>query len=236
MLAAAVTKLSKVSKVKKFDDVLSDLKQTGKFVKNSDIVITNPTNKTIIGSALNSEKILSNTSSINSKIVKNPYDILKQHKIPTTLNDSSIKALDSVKFSAKYDKPNATLKTNFYVRPNGDVIPATGYRYMPRDAKYIDNLKRTMKIPPNPNGTYITFDKFNVPTSGKLQVPHDASIRGSFDTLQIIDDIRIPNGKYGEDSWLEPITKDFLKYGPGGSTQAITYQKINLKDLKDLLK
>ncbi|MEG1179300.1 MAG: hypothetical protein RSD42_02700 [Oscillospiraceae bacterium] len=114
MLAATVAKLSKVSKIKKFDDVLSDLKQTGKFVKNSDIVITNPTNKTIIGSALNSEKILSNTSSINSKIVKNPYDILKQHKIPTTLNDSSIKALDSVKFSAKYDVSKSNKFTNTF--------------------------------------------------------------------------------------------------------------------------
>lgn len=79
-----------------------------------------------------------------------------------------------------------------------------------------------MEIPANPSGTYITFDKFDVPTPGRLQVPHDASIRGSFDTLQIIDDIRVPNGKWGQASWLEPITKDFPKYGPGGATQALT--------------
>jgi len=47
-----------------------------------------------------------------------------------------------------------------------------------------------------------------------------------FVTLQIIDDIRVQNGKWGEAKWLEPITKDFPKYGPGGATQALTYQKI----------
>lgn len=105
---------------------------------------------------------------------------------------------------------------------------------MPKDASYLDSLQNTMEIPANPNGTYITFDKFDVPAPSRLQVPHDASIRGSFDTLQIIDDIRVPNGKWGQASWLEPITKDFPKYGPGGATQAITYQKIKFNDLKNL--
>jgi len=113
-------------------------------------------------------------------------------------------------------------------------VPATGYRYMPAEASYMESLKNTMEIPANPSGTYITFDKFDVPTPGRLQVPHDASICGSFDTLQIIDDIRVPNGKWGQASWLEPITKVFPKYGPGGATQALTYQKIKLNSLKDL--
>ena len=128
----------------------------------------------------------------------------------------------------------SSVKTDFYVKPNGEIVPATGYRYMPAEASYMESLKNTMEIPANPSGTYITFDKFDVPTPGRLQVPHDASIRGSFDTLQIIDDIRVPNGKWGQASWLEPITKDFPKYGPGGATQALTYQKIKLNSLKDL--
>ena len=93
-----------------------------------------------------------------------------------------------------------------------------------------------MEIPANIKGTYITFDKFDIPAPEKLQVPHDASIRGSFTTLQIIDDIRIPNGEWGKASWLEPITKDNPIYGPGGATQAVTNQKIILDSLKDLLK
>ena len=129
---------------------------------------------------------------------------------------------------------SSSVKTDFYVKPNGELVPATGYRYMPAEASYMDSLKNTMEIPANSSGTYITFDKFDVPTPGRLQVPHDASIRGSFDTLQIIDDIRVPNGKWGQASWLEPITKDFPKYGPGGATQALTYQKIKLNSLKNL--
>ena len=133
-----------------------------------------------------------------------------------------------------YESGNTSVKTDFYVKPNGEIVPATGYRYMPAEASYMESLKNTMEIPANPSGTYITFDKFDVPTPGRLQVPHDASIRGSFDTLQIIDDIRVPNGKWGQASWLEPITKDFPKYGPGGATQALTYQKIKLNSIKDL--
>lgn len=133
-----------------------------------------------------------------------------------------------------YESGSSSVKTDFYVKPNGEIVPATGYRYMPAEASYMDSLKNTMEIPANPSDTYITFDKFDVPTPGRLQVPHDAAIRGSLDTLQIIDDIRVPNGKWGQASWLEPITKDFPKYGPGGATQALTYQKIKLNSLKDL--
>lgn len=107
---------------------------------------------------------------------------------------------------------------------------------MSREAPYMDELRNTMQIPSNSNGTYITFDKLNVPAPGRLQVPHDASIRGSFDTLQIIDDIRIPKGKWGQANWLEPITKDFPKYGLGGATQAVTNKQIKLDSLIDLLK
>ncbi len=127
-------------------------------------------------------------------------------------------------------------KADFYVRPNGEIITSTGYRYMSRNASYIEELKNTMEIPANPHGTYFSFDKFDIPMPGKLQVPHDASIRGSFDTLQIIDDIKIPNGQWGKADWLEPITKDFPKFGPGGATQAITKSPIHLDSLIDLSK
>ncbi len=126
-------------------------------------------------------------------------------------------------------------KTDFYVTPSGEAVPATGYRYMPRNAEYMSELKETMMIPSNTNGTYISFDRFDTPNPQKLQVPHDASIRGKFDTLQIIDDIRIPNGKWGTASWKEPITKDFPNFGQGGATQAITNHSIILDELEDLL-
>ncbi len=106
---------------------------------------------------------------------------------------------------------------------------------MPRKAKYMSKLKKTMIIPSNEGGTYITFDRFDVPSPEKLQVPHDASIRGTFDTLQLADDLRIPYGKWGQADWLEPLTKDFQEYGEGGATQAVTNQRIVLDSLKDLL-
>ncbi len=126
-------------------------------------------------------------------------------------------------------------KTDFYVTPSCEVVPATGYRYMPRNAKYMSELKETMIIPSNPDGTYISFDRFDTPNPQKLQVPHDASIRGKFDTLQIIDDVRIPKGEWGVASWKEPITKDFPEYGQGGATQAITNHDILLDELEDLI-
>ncbi len=64
------------------------------------------------------------------------------------------------------------LKADFYATPNGTVVPSTGYRYMPSEANYIDDIKNTMEIPSNSKGTYITFDKFDTPNPKKLQVPH----------------------------------------------------------------
>ena len=84
-------------------------------------------------------------------------------------------------------------------------------------------------------GTYISFDRFDTPNTQKLQVPHDVSIRGKFNTLQIVDDIRIPKGKWGVARWKEPITKDFPEYGQGGATQAITNHDILLDELEDLI-
>ena len=131
--------------------------------------------------------------------------------------------------------PVSGRRPDFYVAPNGDVIPATGYRYMTRKAKYISKLRKTMVIPSNEGDTYITFDRFDIPSPRRLQVPHDASIRGTFDTLQLADDLRIPHGEWGQADWLEPVAKDFPEYGEGGATQAVTNQRIVLDSLEDLL-
>jgi hypothetical protein len=42
-------------------------------------------------------------------------------------------------------------------------------------------------------------------------------LRGSFDTLQVIDDIKVPNGQRGKAEWSEPLTKDYPKFGQGRS-------------------
>ena len=43
-------------------------------------------------------------------------------------------------------------------------------------------------------------------------------------------------GSYGKGELLEPITKDFPQFGPGGATQAVTLSPIELLELIDLLK
>lgn len=127
-------------------------------------------------------------------------------------------------------------KADFYVAPSGEAIPSTGYRYMSENASYLAELYKTKNIPANLNGTYFSFNKYDVASPGKLQVPHDASIRGSFDTLQIIDDIRIPNGNWGKANYPEPITKDFPEFGTGGATQAVTNSQIILNEITKLPK
>ncbi|HFI0465699.1 TPA: hypothetical protein ACGOY9_001139 [Streptococcus suis] len=48
-----------------------------------------------------------------------------------------------------------------------------------------------------------------------LQVPHDASIKATFDTKQILDDISIPSGKWGKANYLELLASDFPQFGAG---------------------
>ena len=126
--------------------------------------------------------------------------------------------------------------TDFYVTPNGEVVPATGYRYISENAPYIKDMTNSMTIPANVDGTYFSFNNYNIANPGALQVPHDASVKVSFDTLQIIDDISIPYGNWGKASYLEPITKDFPQFGSGGATQVITHSKIKIDSITKLPK
>ena len=91
-----------------------------------------------------------------------------------------------------------------------------------------------MTIPANSEGTYFSFNNYNSANPGTLQVPHDASIKVSFDTLQIIDDISVPYGNWGRAPYLEPITKDFPQFGNGGATQVITHSNISIDSIPKL--
>ncbi len=130
-------------------------------------------------------------------------------------------------------------KASFYVRKNGDVIPAEGYRYVPSNAPYIDDLVKNGEIPYNiKKDTYITFSKYDSSSEAieKIQLPkiNDARYRVEFDTLQLVDDLEIPRGRYGKEDYLEPITKDFPEYGKGGATQAVTGRRIEVDRIIDL--
>lgn len=125
-------------------------------------------------------------------------------------------------------------KTDFYVTPSGDVVPSTGYRYISKNATYLDDMSKNMTIPANSDGIYFSFNNYHNANPGALQVPHDASIKVSFDTLQIIDDISVPYGNWGKSSYLEPITKDFPQFGNGGATQVITHSNIIIDSITTL--
>ncbi len=119
-------------------------------------------------------------------------------------------------------------KVDFYVKPNGEAVPGTGYRYFARNPEVLANAKNGM-IPARADGTYFSFNAYDdaIIAKGKLQIPYRPEYRVSFDTIDIIDDISIPKGQWGAADYLEPLTSDYKNFGPGGATQAITYSQIN---------
>ena len=104
------------------------------------------------------------------------------------------------------------------------------------NASYLDSMSDTMTIPANDSGTYFSFDCFDTANPGALQVPHDAFVRVEFDTLQIIYEIDVPYGNWGKSPYLEPVTKDFPQFGPGGATQVITHSEIHIDSITKLPK
>lgn len=173
-------------------------------------------------------------NSISPKNIKS----IDQSSIQNTLNAGE-ETLENINKSPtlRNIKNNPDFKsTDFYARPNGDIIPATGYRYIPSEAPYIDSLKSNGRIPANPDGTYITFNNFSDMQTAKsnLQIPHDVRYKVEFDTMQIEKDLRIPKGRFGESDYLEPITNAYPEHGAGGSTQAITELPISSRRITDL--
>lgn len=97
-------------------------------------------------------------------------------------------------------------------------------------------MSESMSIPANENGTYFSFNNYDTANPGALQVPHDASIKVSFDTLRLVDDINIPYGNWGQATYLESITSDFPQFGSGGATQVITHSQIKIDSITQLPK
>jgi hypothetical protein len=127
------------------------------------------------------------------------------------------------------------IRADFYVKPNGDIIPSTGYRAVSGPGAEAADNRNLM----SPNGdTYFTFDnpagKSAEQIKSELQIKYPPTHIGEFDTLQIVDDIRIPNGKWGEAGYKEPIIKDFPNFGEGGATQAVTNTPIKDFTLKEI--
>ena len=137
----------------------------------------------------------------------------------------------------KHNKSIAKPKADFYVKPNGDVVPSTGYRALNQPA--IDSALKG-NIMSKGETTYFTFNdlsRFNRnEVKNLLQLPSSPSHYGKFDTLQIINNITIPKGKWGTGFNLEPICKTMPQWGKGGGTQAVTSKFINNFQLFELKK
>lgn len=128
-------------------------------------------------------------------------------------------------------------KTDFYVKPNGDAIPATGYRYI--NSKYEDITRESMTVPGSKNGNYVAFERFD--SSSEVRNAYqispnwsDAGVRGEFDTLQVIDNIHVPTTLGNTTDVLEPITSAYPEFGSGGAQQLMTNNEIKLRSVERL--
>ena len=120
--------------------------------------------------------------------------------------------------------------TDFYVTPNGEVVPATGYRYM--DSKYAEQTMESMSAP----GSYFGFEKFNSASAAQdaFQISPEWSnckLRGEFDTLQVIDEMYVPKAYGDKGPGLEPFTRCYPEYGKGGCQQFIYKDTIYFKNV-----
>jgi RHS repeat-associated protein len=119
-------------------------------------------------------------------------------------------------------------RPGFYVTPGGQAIPATGYRAV--GGRAVDEaLTGTISPRPHP-GTHITFDDISRMSQRQardlLQLPRTPSHAVRFDTLQVVDDLKIPTEYWGEGLFPEPRTISLPKWGTGGGTQAVTTRPI----------
>lgn len=168
---------------------------------------------------------------LSTQELKNAREFIAQ----TKATEKAIQASPTLRKT--FENPNFK-KTDFYVRPNGEIIPAKAYRYVPSTAPYREELVRTGRVPENSNGTYLSFNKYDQPgiARDRLQLyeKNDAAIRIELDTKQVLEDVRILRGRYGTADHLEPLTKDYPEYGVGRATQAVTYEGIQASRIVDL--
>jgi hypothetical protein len=113
-------------------------------------------------------------------------------------------------------------RIGFYVKPNGITVPATGYRALvgPGVAEAQSGVIASRRP------TYITFNNITRMTGNEvkdmLQMPVIPTHSATFDTLQLLDGLRIPSEYWNTGLFQEPFAVSFPKWGQGGGSQAIT--------------
>ena len=136
----------------------------------------------------------------------------------TSYGKSSSNCTELVPYYPANNGAESGRKADFYVTPSGDVVPATGYRYMD-SGRANDAI-----ISGEQYTTYIGFKKYDSASQVKdaFQIADswsDCKVRGEFDTLQVIDDLYVPTTKGNTTAIPEPITFSYPEYGKGGEHQ-----------------
>ena len=138
--------------------------------------------------------------------------------LETSYGKSSSNCTELVPYYPANNGAESGRKADFYVTPSGDVVPATGYRYMD-SGRANDAI-----ISGEQYTTYIGFKKYDSASQVKdaFQIADswsDCKVRGEFDTLQVIDDLYVPTTKGNTTAIPEPITFSYPEYGKGGEHQ-----------------
>jgi len=109
-------------------------------------------------------------------------------------------------------------------------VPATGYRYMSSD-NASDALTTGQQYT-----TYIGFvDYDSAAARDGFQVSpewSDCKVKGTFDTLQVIDAMYVPTTQGNTTNIPEPFTVSYPEYGNGGIQQFRVDKIVKFDDVK----
>ena len=127
----------------------------------------------------------------------------------------------------------AEVKADFYVKPNGELVPSTGYRYMDSN-NAVEALRDGKQYT-----TYFGVDKFDsaADVQDAFQVSpewSDCKVRGEFDTLQVVDEIYVPTTLGNTTDVLEPITVSYPEFGKGGVKQYRVDKVVEFSEVKKI--
>ena len=138
--------------------------------------------------------------------------------------------VDAAEAYLGHERSKSGRKTDFYITLNGNVVPATGYRYMDSQ-RAKDALTKGEQYT-----TYIGFTKYDSASQVKdaFQIADawsDCKVRGEFDTLQVIDKMYVPTEKGNTTTIPEPITCSYPEYGKGGEQQLCVDTVVKFKNV-----
>jgi len=122
------------------------------------------------------------------------------------------------------------VKTDFYVLPSGEAFPATAYRYMDSN-NAVEALTTGQQYT-----TYIGIENYEsaAVVRDACQISpfwSDCKVRGTFDTLQIIDDIYVPTTLGNTTNIPEPFAVSYPQYGYGNAQQFRVDKVVKFSDV-----